>query len=136
MVNIDKQCIIYMQLITSISGMSHLKRRCYFVGMLREDEVDDYHPFSIQYSYLQTNSDINTTEVKLESLAKSDVVDMLMETFRLPKRLVVELATAVNKRTGGYAIYVIQLLNKLVRESTIYFSPHCQRYVWDQDAGK
>jgi len=117
----------------TIGGLQHTNRRCLFVGLFRHEEIDDDHPLSIQRSYLQMSSLINTTEIKLFSLSKDDVVEMAMVVLRLPWRIVAELADLVYKKTSGHAIYVVELFHSLLSESIVTYSSQRQRYVWDLD---
>ena len=109
-------------------------RCCLFIGLYREDEVDDDHPFSIQYSYLQMSSSINATELEIASLKKKDVEDMITSELKLPQRFCGELADAVYKKTSGHAFYIVQLLNSLLRDNTISYSLRNHRYCWDPDS--
>jgi len=120
------------ELLINIGSSDVMRRRCLFVGSHREDEIDDGHPLLIQYSYLQMSSNVNTTEIKLRSLSKNDVTEMLMTDLRLPRRVVVELAAVVHKKTSGHAFFVVELLNSLVRKSTIAYSSQKCSYDWDE----
>ena len=71
------------------------------MGLYREDEVTETHPFSIQYSHLQMNSGVTLTDIKLSTLSRDDVIDILMTEFRLPRRVVRDLADVVYKKTAG-----------------------------------
>ena len=117
----------------NIGGLKLAKRRCLFLGLFRHEEIDDHHPLSIQRSYLQMSSLITTTEIQLSSLFKDDVVEMLMATLRLPRRIVYPLADLVFKKTSGHAIYVVELLNSLLNESLVAWSPWRGCYAWDLD---
>ena len=79
------------------------------------------------------SSDVNTTGIKLGSLSRNDVIDMIMTQLRLPRQLVIELAAVVHKKTSGHAMFVVQLFNSLLRDSIIAYSTQKLRYVWDQD---
>lgn len=119
------------EILTNIGCLEHICRRCLFVGLYREDEVSDKHPLSIQYSNLEMSNSINTTRINLSSLSKDDVTDMLMTEFRLPRRIVVELAHVIHNKTAGHALFVAELLNSLLRDSSISFSSEERRYSWD-----
>ena len=84
-----------------MGSIKHINRHCLFVGLYREDEVTETHPFSIQYSHLQMNSNVNLTDIKLSTLSRFDVIDILMTEFRLPQRVVKDLADVVYKKTAG-----------------------------------
>mmetsp|Transcript_3889 Transcript_3889/g.8568 ORF Transcript_3889/g.8568 Transcript_3889/m.8568 type:complete len:1443 (+) Transcript_3889:166-4494(+) len=121
------------ELLTKLGeDLRRASRCCLFIGLYREDEVDDNHPFSIQYSYLQMSSNINTTEVKLSGLSKEDVNNMIMNELKLSPRLVRDLADAVYKKTSGHAYFIVELLNALQRDTIIAYSPKMYRIAWDQ----
>lgn len=102
-----------------------------FVGMNRDNEINNSHPFSNQLVPLKKCNNIDLAEIKLSSLSREDVVDMISHEFRLPGRLVRELAKEVHHKTSGHALFVVQLLNSLVQDSTISYSPLKRRYNWD-----
>jgi len=122
------------EILVSVGGFKDICSRCLFIGLLRDDEVDDNHPFTVQHSYIKMmTSCINTTEIKLPSLSKEDICDMLMSEFLLPQRYVVHLAKVVHMKTSGHALFVVELLNSLLRDSVITYSPQKRRYDWDED---
>ena len=101
-----------------------------FVGMTRDNEMNN-HPFTYQLVTLKKCISIDVAEIKLSILSKEDVVDMISYQFRLPGRLVRELAKEVHQKTSGHALFVVQLLNSLVQDSTISYSPLKRRYNWN-----
>ena len=60
-----------------------------------------------------------------------DVTDMIITELRLPRRLVLELANIVHKKNSGHALFAAQLLNALVRDSVLAYSPMKRRFDWD-----
>jgi len=118
-------------ILSNLGSLKHLSRRCLFVGLYREDEVDDSHPVSILYNSLQKSDNVNTTEIKLCSLTKKNVEDIIMRELRLTRRSVAELANVVHKKTSGHAIFIVELLNSLIRDSTISYNSLECRYDWD-----
>jgi len=130
------------ELIMSI-GLHHEERRHFlFMGMYRDDEVlntadlqqqQKQHPLVGQLAALRKCSLVNVTEMKLSSLPLEEVANMIMMEMRLPMRLVVGLASVVHKKTSGHAIFVAQVLNSLVRDSTIAYSPTKHRFDWDEN---
>ena len=58
-------------------------------------------------------SNVNTTEIKIHSLSKNDIVDVIGEVFKLPTRIVRDLADVTYKKTSGHAVrkYFHFLLN-------------------------
>mmetsp|Transcript_29949 Transcript_29949/g.63074 ORF Transcript_29949/g.63074 Transcript_29949/m.63074 type:complete len:1665 (-) Transcript_29949:98-5092(-) len=123
------------EILVNIGSFKDVCSRCLFIGLFRDDEVDANHPFSIQYSYIQMmTNNINSTNIKLPSLSKKDVGDMLMAEFCLPRRYIAHMAEVVHKKTSGHALFVVELLNSLIRDSIITYSPQTRSYIWDHDA--
>eukprot|EP00581_Thalassiosira_minuscula_P019454 CAMPEP_0183717322 /NCGR_PEP_ID=MMETSP0737-20130205/10966_1 /TAXON_ID=385413 /ORGANISM="Thalassiosira miniscula, Strain CCMP1093" /LENGTH=1413 /DNA_ID=CAMNT_0025946739 /DNA_START=71 /DNA_END=4310 /DNA_ORIENTATION=+ len=124
-----------LQLITEVlinlGTSGNASGRCLFVGAYRSDEVDDDHPLAIQKSMIILSQGLNTTEICLSSLSKTDIVDMLMTELKLPRRMVDELADIVRKKTSGHALYVVELLNSLLNESILTYSTQKCQYDWD-----
>ncbi|KAL7540948.1 hypothetical protein ACHAXR_010516 [Thalassiosira sp. AJA248-18] len=112
------------------SGME--RQRLLAVGIYRDEEITESHPLTSQLFALQQSGNVHLTEIKLPSLSKDDVADMIMAETRLPRRLVVRLADVVYKKTSGHAMFVVELLNSLVRDSTIAYSPRKHRFDWDE----
>mmetsp|Transcript_4493 Transcript_4493/g.9952 ORF Transcript_4493/g.9952 Transcript_4493/m.9952 type:complete len:1333 (+) Transcript_4493:111-4109(+) len=126
-----------LQLITEVvinlGNFKRICRRCLFVGMYRSNEVDDDHPFAIQQSLLQMSQDVNTTEIGLSSLSRPDIDEILMVELKLPRRIVADLSDSVHKKTSGHALYVVELLNSLLNDALLTYSPQKCQYDWDMD---
>lgn len=128
-------CRFISEILINVGSLKHVCSRFLFVGLFRHNEIDIDHPFAIQYARLHaTTGGVKVTEIELSSLSKKDISDMLMVELRLPQRIVAPLADAVHKKTSGHAIFVVEMLNSLLRSSVIAYSPREQRYDWDQDA--
>lgn len=56
-----------------------------------------------------------------------------MMELRIPRRLVLEFSDIVYKKTSGHTIFVVQLLNSLVCNSMIAYSPQKRRFHWNLD---
>jgi len=123
------------ELLTSICQHPEERQQLVFVGMYREDEVtDDLELFTSTFHSLVGENRVNVTEMKLSALSLDDVIEMTMSELRLPRRLVSELSLQVQKKAFGHAIFVVQLLNTMVSDSTIAYSPRSYRFDWDQDS--
>jgi len=101
------------------------------IGMYRDNEIDETHPFATELETLQKANNVNLTEINVPSLSRDDVTDMIMSELRLSRRLVYELADVVHKKTSGHALFVIQFLSALVHDSAIAYSPMKHRFDWD-----
>ncbi len=124
--------ILIKEIILSVGQNERARRHFIFVGMYRDDEVSESHPLADQLSVLQQSGTVHVTKIKLQSLSADDVADMIMNEMRLPRRLVSGLAKDVHKKTSGHAIFIVQVLNSLVRDSTIAYSPRNRRFDWDE----
>jgi len=117
-----------------IISVSHGKEgRLLCVGMYRDNEIDETHPFAKQLRMFRKCSTVNVTEISLPSLSREDVADMIMSELRLPRRLVCRLADIIHKKTSGHALFVIQFLTSLIQDSAIAYSPMKHRFDWDED---
>ena len=101
------------------------------IGIYRDDEITETHPFTKQLDKIKKSDTVDLTEIKLPSLSRDDVADMIKTELRLSRRLVCELAGLVHKKTCGHALFVIQFLSALVNDSVISYSPIKHRFDWD-----
>lgn len=130
---VDQTSMSFMtEILTNIGNVEHIRGHCLFVGLYREDEVDAKHPLTTQFKDLEANMSINISRIKLSSLSKDDVIEMVMQEFHLPHRIVLELASVVHKKTAGHPMFVIELLNTLLRDSTIYYNSEKRRHCWNR----
>jgi len=129
----DPTMIMLIKEIILSVGQNQGRHNFLFVGMYRCDEITESHPFVNQLSALQKSNNVHVTEIELSSLSRDDIVDMVMPVLRLPRRLVFGLSDIVHKKTSGHALFVVQLLNSLVRDSTIMYSPRKHRFDWDEN---
>mmetsp|Transcript_19307 Transcript_19307/g.36069 ORF Transcript_19307/g.36069 Transcript_19307/m.36069 type:complete len:687 (+) Transcript_19307:1681-3741(+) len=121
-------------MLISISKCPEERQRLIFVGMYRNNEVSsDLMLFITNLMNLEGGGSANVTSVKVSPLSLDNVTEMVMSELRLPRRLVSKLADVVHKRTHGHALFVVQLLNSLISDSTIAYSPMLHRFNWDQD---
>jgi len=118
------------EMLTSVGRLPSGRSNFLFIGCYRDD-IDERHPLTAQLAELRRDQDISLTEMRLNKLSVDDVTDIIMTELRLPRRLVLELANIVHKKTSGHALFVVQLLNSLVRDSVLAYSPLKRRFDWD-----
>ena len=118
------------ELLTSVGRLPSGRSNFLFIGCYR-DGISEQHPLTILAAELRRHQDISLTEMRLKRLSIDDVTDIIMTELRLPRRLVLELANIVHKKTSGHALFVVQLLNSLVRDSVLAYSPMKRRFDWD-----
>ena len=78
------------------------KNNLLFIGLYRDDEVTQSHPLAIELDALRKNNYVNVTDIKLPSLSRDDVTDMIMTEMHLARRLVSGLAGIIFKKTAGH----------------------------------
>ena len=118
------------EILTSVGRLPNGRNNFLFIGCYR-DGIGERHPLTAHLSEFRRHHDIGLTEINLNKLSIDDVTDIIMTELRLPRRLVLELANIVHKKTSGHALFVVQLLNSLVRDSVLAFSPMKRRFDWD-----
>eukprot|EP00984_Skeletonema_dohrnii_P012934 scaffold5299_cov102-Skeletonema_dohrnii-CCMP3373.AAC.2 len=118
------------ELLTSVGRLPSGRSNFLFIGCYR-DGISEQHPLTVLSAELRRHQDISLTEMSLNKLSIDDVTDIIMTELRLPRRLVLELANIVHKKTSGHALFVVQLLNSLVRDSVLAYSPMKRRFDWD-----
>ena len=89
------------EIVTSIGGLSHARTKFLFVGVYRDSEVNQSHPFTTQYAGLQINENVNVTSINLLSFSKTDVTDMMMSELSLPRRLVSDFSHIIHRKSRG-----------------------------------
>lgn len=104
--------------------------RFLFVGLYRNNEVSDGHPLYAQLVRLRKSASVNVTEICLPAFSKGDMSDMIAAELRLPTRIVSELGDVVHRKTSGHILFAVELLNSMLRDSTIYFGLNSRRYCW------
>lgn len=128
----SEMLVLIKEIIMSVGQNKEERQHFLFIGMYRHDEIDETHPLAEQLTALKNNSDVHVTEIELSSFSSEDVSNIIMSETRLPRRLVWRLADIVHKKSGGHALFVVQFLNSLVRDSTIAYSPRSRRFDWDE----
>lgn len=105
----------------------------FFVGLYRDDEISVEHPLLAKLNSLRESSYVKITDMYLSAFSKDDLGDMVSNELKLPKRLVGELSDIVYKKTSGHILFAVELLNSMVRDSTIYFSMSRRQFHWKVD---
>ena len=119
------------EILISVGNDHANAHRFLLAGTYRDNEIIDGHPFIRQCMHLCQNESVNITLVNLSSFSKEDVVVMISTELRIPNRLVSEFADIVHKKTSGHCLFVVELLNSFVRDSTISYSLKKSRFDWN-----
>ena len=117
--------------VLTLTGEAELGTNLLFFGCYREEAIGSDHPLTRQLSNIRSRNSVDVSEIRLQGLAFDDVVEMLMFSFGLPRRYVVDLAVEVLRKTVGHALYVVQLLNSWMQSSIIFYGVPLGRYLWN-----
>ncbi|KAL7469599.1 hypothetical protein ACHAXS_009844 [Conticribra weissflogii] len=107
--------------------------RFLFAGLYRDNEITGAHPLYSRLVRLRQCRSINVTDIQLSAFSEDDIAGMIAAELRLPTRIVTELGHAIHKKTSGHILFAVELLNSMVRDSTISFSLKSRRYCWRWD---
>ena len=127
----DKSVLSLIVEVLTLTGEAELGSNLLFFGCYREEAICNDDPMTNQLSSLRTRNTVDVSEIRLKGLTLDDVVEMLMFSFGLPRRYVVDLAVEVSRKTVGHALYVVQLLNSWIQSSVIFYSVPLGRYLWN-----
>jgi len=105
----------------------------FFIGLYRDDEISVDHPLLPKLNSLRESSNVKITNMHLSAFSKDDLGDMISNELKLPKRLVGDLSDVVYKKTSDHIFFAVELLNSMVRGSTIYFSMSRRQFHWKLD---
>lgn len=123
---------LIFEVMITMGRLPHARHRILFIGMYRDNKLSELH--SSKFDALQRNdNNVQVTTLQLSSLTNLDVAEMVMTEMRLPKRLTAALSDIVHKKSSGHALFVVQFLNALVRDSIIVYSPTKRRYDWKHE---
>jgi len=117
--------------VLTLTGEAELGTNLLFFGCYREEAIYSDDPMANQLRSIRTRNSVDVSEIRLKGLTLDDVVEMLMFSFGLPRRYVVDLALEVLRKTTGHALYVVQLLNLWIQSSVIFYGVLLRRYLWD-----
>ncbi|KAL7462203.1 hypothetical protein ACHAXS_002590 [Conticribra weissflogii] len=108
--------------------------RILFVGLYRDNEVNDNHPLVAQLARLRQSESVNVKEMSLSTFSKGDISSMIASELRLPTRIVSELGDIVHRKSSGNILFAVELLNSMMRNSFIHYSLKSRRYQWNWDS--
>ncbi len=108
-------------------------RNFLIAGVYRDDNVSSEHPLFAKLLNLRLSQGVHVTDIDLSSFTKRDISEIISHELRLPSRVVSQFGDILHKKTSGHIFYAVELLNALVRDSTIYFSLKTRRFEWCWD---
>src|SRR5262249_32028315 len=102
------------------------------LGAYRDDEVTPAHPLNATVAASQKAGTI-VGHIFLEPLSRSQVVELVADTVRRPRREAEPLATLVYDKTAGNPFFAIQFLASLHQDDLIRFDAKAASWRWDSE---
>ena len=103
----------------------------FFVGSYRDNEVKQGHAIFELMSNLKS-SDVESTEIHLCGLKKSDLNLMISESLCTLPRLCKPLSDIVFEKTEGSPYFALEFLKSLVDSRLLKYSLRERRWIWDE----
>ncbi len=100
------------------------------VGTYRDDEVSSAHPFWLTVETIE-QMEVPVTTIALKPLSTSHIEDLIVDTLRCDREIVVPLAQTIARNTQGNPFFTAQFLKMLYDEEFISFNFDTSRWEWD-----
>uniref|UniRef100_A0A7S4N4H0 Orc1-like AAA ATPase domain-containing protein n=2 Tax=Odontella aurita TaxID=265563 RepID=A0A7S4N4H0_9STRA len=123
----DQVSLDLMQALITDSGITGLL----FIGCYRDNEIGEDHPLKSSLHAIRRSSCVSTTTIALENLSLDSVNALVSDILCLTPRMTKSLAEVVFRKTGGNALFVVQLLTSLHDEGFLRYSLTLRRWDWD-----
>ena len=104
---------------------------CLFVTVYRDNESSATKRLK-KLLYGMQEQGANLMSIKIGALEKDCVSTLLSETLSLPPKICQPLASLIKNKTGGIALWVMDLLKSLNEEGLLWFNFSARR--WEYDA--
>lgn len=101
----------------------------FFIGSYRTDEVGPLHPLRFMLDGLKRDG-IAAHTLRLRSLSKDDVANLLTDSFNVWQGDLGEFATAVWEKTGGNPFFVMRFLKSLFDRGLLKIDMD-HGWIWD-----
>jgi len=102
----------------------------FFVGGYRNNEIQEDHAIFSFIDNLESYQ-IGTTKLDLDGMEEQDVNMMISDALAVFPRNCRALSSALFQKTRGNPLFVIELLESLVKRKIIQYSLRKRRWVWD-----
>eukprot|EP00804_Cyclotella_cryptica_P018768 CCRYP_007259-RA/>CCRYP_007259-RA protein AED:0.28 eAED:0.28 QI:0/1/0.66/1/1/1/3/2507/1005 len=112
--------------------LTKVHKNFFFLACCRSVEVEKDDPFWNLIGNLRAFS-INATVVKVNSMKKDTLNQMVAELLCLPPRVVRSLSDIVYNKTKGNPLFFSQLMLSLTRDGLLSLSLSRQRWVWNEE---
>ena len=121
--------------LTILYGMlrQKLRRKFFFIGCCRDDEVRNNHAFWKMMGNDGADLGVHVTPVKLNCMAKNTLNGVISDLLCLSPRLVQSLSDIVYSRTKGNILFFLQLMMLLYRDNLLYIDLDRKRWTWNED---
>src|SRR5437879_6434073 len=100
------------------------------IGAYRDNEVTAAYPLVRKLESMR-NAGAPVQEVRLATLAREDVAQLVADALRCEPTRAAPLAQLVHEKTAGNPFFVIQFLSALAEEGLLAFDHGAARWSWD-----
>ncbi|MCP5498089.1 MAG: AAA family ATPase [Leptospiraceae bacterium] len=121
----DLETIHFIKDLILLSDMTHIL----IIGAYRSNEVDATHPFSNMLTDIK-KAKVEVHSLVLKPLKKSDIANLLCDSFYKNESQVKDLSELIEKKTGGNPFFIYQFLQTLYDENLLYFDYNQQQWNW------
>ncbi|MEO1375104.1 MAG: AAA family ATPase [Cyanobacteria bacterium J06635_10] len=100
------------------------------IGAYRDNEVDSKHPLNLVINNLK-ESEINCSEINLNSLTQENVNELIADTFKSSSIFCYTLNEIIYQKTQGNCFFTIQFLQSLYTDGLLSFDAFRRQWQWD-----
>jgi len=104
------------------------KSHLMIIGSFRDNEVDNTHPLSQTIGEIEELRKIH--RIKLHELSKTDLEEILMDTFYKERIEIIELAALIEKKTKCNPFFIYEFLKNLHKRGLIFFDYTHNAWSW------
>jgi PAS domain S-box-containing protein len=102
------------------------------LGAYRDNEVSTSHPLIHTIDEIE-KAGTNTQNIVLSPLTKSNLAQLITDTFHSDQKSTDPLVELLFSKTNGNPFFTIQFLKTLYSEKLIHFNQNKQQWQWDID---
>ena len=124
----DSASLDLLSVLMTDPELGHLLLICAY----RENEVDSTHPFIRTVDEIE-EAGLPADRLRVENLARSDLIALLSDALGATADAVTPLATLVHDKTGGNAFFATEFLKSLAEEELLFFDTETGKWGWDAE---
>ncbi|KAL7551594.1 hypothetical protein ACHAWF_014787 [Thalassiosira exigua] len=128
----DLRSIEVIRQLLLTSGSFNKTSHFFFLGCMREEEVDEDHPFVTMLSDVR-KFEVQVTKINLMCIERVSVNKLVSNVLCLPPRLTRPLSELIWHKTNGNALFFSQFMMAIFRDGLLWPSLRRRRWVWDEE---